>query len=320
MARFSIVIPCLGDAAEFDGTLVSVLQIRPADCEVIVAHRHPYDDPYGLAGEVSFLHCQADSLVELINEALDESSGDVVHILGCGLEATENWTAAPLAHFTDPDVACVSPLVCDRDGQLLSAGVYCSLGGARKVPADRRLMEAGSGRLRAKIIGPTLTASFYRRDCLAALGGFEAAMTDHLADVAMAISLRDLGKLHVVESASRLTKIADHTEQALPRLGRARALERLFWRSAAGHSPALTLPLHLAHLAADCAAELASLRLIPALVGRAIGCLEIGAVQRHQQNLDSAREKLTELAKLRAARHKKTLVLPPAASQRRRAA
>jgi len=58
--RLSIVIPCLGGAAEFDATLVSVLQHRPADCEVLVIHNEPYDDPYALGHEVRFVECRSD--------------------------------------------------------------------------------------------------------------------------------------------------------------------------------------------------------------------------------------------------------------------
>jgi hypothetical protein len=320
VARLSIVIPCLGDAAEFDGALVSVLQNRPRDCEVIVAHRQPYDDPYGLADEVTFLHCDADSLVELVNEALSEASGEILHVLGCGLEVSENWTAAPLAHFTDPDVASVSPLVFDRDQKLLAAGVCCSLGGARRVATNPRLVEAGSGRLRAKILGATLTAGFYRRDCLAALGGFEQSMTDQLADVAAALAFQALGKLHVVEPASRLTKITDPTTQKKSSLKRARALERLYWRSAADHSPALTLPFHAAHVAADCAQQLSELRLLPALVGRALAFCELGAVRRYTEQLESARQTLAELSELRATRFKKLPRFTSVSQPRRKAA
>ena len=81
MTRLSIVIPCLGGASDFDDTLVSVLQNRPADCEVLVAHREPYDDPYALSGEVQFIESQSDSLAALLNTALDQASGEVLHVM-----------------------------------------------------------------------------------------------------------------------------------------------------------------------------------------------------------------------------------------------
>ena len=140
-----------GRPAEFDGTLVSVLQNRPADCEVIVAHTDHYDDPYALRGEVHFLHAQAASIVELLNIALDQTTGDVVHIIGCGLEVREGWTTAALQHFDDPDVACVSPIVNDESGTLVAAGIRCSLAGTRRVIADSRVVSRGGGRLRATL-------------------------------------------------------------------------------------------------------------------------------------------------------------------------
>src|SRR5688572_24937936 len=107
--RLSIVIPCVGGAAEFDGTLVSVLQHRPADCEVVVLHTEQYDDPYDLQGEVEFRRSQHQTVVELVNEGLAAATGDIVHVLGCGVEATEGWADAALPHFDDPQVATVSP-------------------------------------------------------------------------------------------------------------------------------------------------------------------------------------------------------------------
>lgn len=319
MARLSIVIPCLGDAAEFDGTLVSVLQNRPADCEIVVAHREAYDDPYGLQGEVQFLHCEGDSLAQLVNTALAECSGQVVHILGCGLEATENWTAAPLSQFVDPDVASVSPLILDRQQKLIAAGIFWSLGGARRLAAQQRLVEAGSGRHRAKIVGPTLSASFWRREVLVALGGLETTMTDQVADAALSLSLRALGKLHVIEANSRLIQVAEPTTQKASSFLRARALERLYWRNAAQHSPAMALPLHGAHLAIDCAALLAQLRLLPTLLGRLAAWCELGAVRRHQRAIEQARCELAELSKLRVVHvNRPATAVAPAA--RRKAA
>ena len=59
MTRLSIIIPVLGHSTRLDDTLVSVLENRPANCEIIVVHTEPYDDPYDLAGEVRFLEARA---------------------------------------------------------------------------------------------------------------------------------------------------------------------------------------------------------------------------------------------------------------------
>jgi hypothetical protein len=173
--RLTILIPCVGGAAEFDATLVSVLQHRPADCEVLVVHTEPYDDPYDLDGEVQFLRTDRScKLVDLLNEGLAAADGQIVHILRCGLEVTEGWTDGAVDRFSDADVAAVSPLVMEADRTTLAAaGVKWTVGGSRRVVADQRVLQGGSGRLRAGILGPTLAAGFYRREVPAA-GGSDA--------------------------------------------------------------------------------------------------------------------------------------------------
>ena len=63
MPRLSIVIPCAQDTAWFESTLASVLQNRPADCEVLVVQPREYDDPYD------------DDLVGAAEEQLDRVIG-----------------------------------------------------------------------------------------------------------------------------------------------------------------------------------------------------------------------------------------------------
>ena len=52
--RLSIVIPALASVEALERTLVSVLEKRPADCEIIVVLNTSYDDPYQLTDEVHF--------------------------------------------------------------------------------------------------------------------------------------------------------------------------------------------------------------------------------------------------------------------------
>ena len=287
-------------AAEFDGTLVSVLQSRPADCEVLVVHTEPYDDPYELRGEVRFIQAASESLVELLNTALAESAGEVLHIVGCGLEATEHWTAAAVAHFEDPDVAAVSPLVLDKkDRKVVAAGIRWSLGGARRVISDQRVATPGSGRLRASIHGPTLTAAFYRREVLAALGGFDATLEASLADVDAALAIQALGKLHICEPASELLLASDQETALTDGFRGGRGAERLFWQYAVERGLASALLLHPLAIGGDAAARVANSSLISSLAGRAAAWLDWTAARRHQDRLSSAAEQLAELAKLR---------------------
>lgn len=321
MPRLSIVIPCLGGAAEFDGTLVSVLQHRPADSEILVLHTEPYDDPYALRGEVHFLRAAGrKQCVELINEAIAAAAGEIVHVIGCGLEATEGWTDTAVAHFDDPQVAAVSPLVLDRDGEnLVSAGLRYSLGGTRQVVTDKLLLSPGTGRLRASILGPTLAAAFFRRDVLTALDGFDGQLGDRFADVDLALCLQDLGCLHCCEPASRLKQvISDVSASDDKAFSRGRLAQRLFWRHAAGRGLAASLALHPLSLAGDLAREGVTAA-AASMLGRAVACCQIGEARRQQERIATAIQRMEDLAELQ------TTIKLPAARQsaevtRRRAA
>jgi hypothetical protein len=300
--RLSIVIPCLGGAAEFEGTLVSVLQNRPADCEVLVLHAEPYDDPYALRGEVQFIHAAADTLVGLLNNALQRAAGEILHIIGCGVEMTEASIVSAVPHFDDPEVAAVSPVIQSADGaNIVAAGVRWSLGGARRVVADRRLLLPGTARLRAAITGPTLAAAFYRRDVVAALDGFDASVGDGLADVEMALAIQQLGRLHICEPASRFLLSGNSLRtNGAGAFARGRTCERLFWRYA--HCRGLVASLLCHPLAAlwTTVTESAQLSSIAALAGRASATIEFGNSGRNERRLAAAAERLTELGRLRA--------------------
>lgn len=312
MPALSIIIPCLGDAAEFDGTLVSVLQHRPADCEVLVVHRLPYDDPYDLGDEVRFLHWPGASLVELLNAGIAEADGDVLHVIACGLEATDRWTVAAVAHFDDPEVAAVAPVVFEADQQaIVSAGIRWTAGGTRREVTDPRVLSPGSGRLRSQILGPTLIAGFYRREVLAALDGFEAELGDELADVACCLALQALERITVVEPTSQLVQIAKPALAARGALAHGKSLERLFWRSAAERSWPASFAMHGLAVLADAVSRGITLG-AATLAGRCLALADTAAGPGYRESLLTAETRLAELAELAELRAKRRQRIPVA--------
>jgi hypothetical protein len=311
----------LGGASEFDGVLVSVLQNRPADCEVIVVHGETYDDPYHLRDEVNLIHAPDVSPIEMLNAALHQSGGEIVHIIGCGLQTTDGWTEPALAHFHDPQVAAVAPAIVSADGQtLLSAGVGWSFGGARYVIRDPRITEPGNGRLRAKILGPTLAAAFYRRDVLLAMDGFDTFIGVELADIAMALAIESLGRLHVSEPASQLLCPLGELAPAVSEFRRSCDAERTFWRHNGRRSVLVSIGAH--GLSATYGMLTAKAPLF-ALAGRLRALVEVGGVQRHRERLALAATRLAELETLRAKSRKlrpTAKIEPLPATKRRRAA
>jgi hypothetical protein len=310
--RLSILIPCLGGAAEFDGTLVAVLQHRPADCQVLVIHREAYDDPYGLAGDVEFVEAaEAKSLCELLNLGLAAAAGEFIHVLACGLTPRDGWTEPALARLGDEEVAAVVPVIT-QDERLAAAGVRFTLGGSRTLLSDERLLQPGSGHLRAAIGGPTLAAGFYRRDVLLALEGFDEGATDQLADASLALDLAALDLRAELEPASRIEQVDDLWTAASDwSFARGRAAERLFWRQAAQGNLPLALAAHAVAVAID---SLAHLPQITGLVlGRIIALCELGSVRKSQVRLAAAAEELRQLAAAKRPVQKATSVIRRAA-------
>lgn len=231
MPRLAIIIACPGGADVFEDTLVSVLQHRPAACEVLVAHSEAYSDPYQLQGEVEFLHRPNEAnRCALLNHALKATQADVIHVVGCGIEATDGWTASALRHFQDDNIGSVVPLLVSASEplKLVAAGLHWSWGGAGGVLGtgiDRAL----AARLAPRVLGPHLQAAFYRRDVLLALGGWDEQLPAEAAALDLAISLSELEYGVELETECKLLAAAGSVEPIASKI-----LEQLYWR----HRPA----------------------------------------------------------------------------------
>lgn len=231
MARLSIVIPVLGKLKKLEDTLVSILENRPAHCEIVVVLNEPYDDPYELAGEVRFVEAPLHAnLIDCLNLGIAASRGSIIHTLGCGVEVAPGWTDAVLPHFERHDVAAVAPRVIDRANpeQTLSTGVGYRPGGAAWRLGWRQSTESALPHL-PEFFGPDLIAGFYRKSALEAVGGICPEFSGPLAGVDLALTLHFANQPCITEPNCRL--VADRPD--LPegeRLGGGCNAERLFWR------------------------------------------------------------------------------------------
>ena len=247
MYRLSLVIPFVSEPEPFEDTLVSVLQNRPANCEVIVVHRGPYEDPYDLRDEVCFVEVPTTaSTLQSINAGLTAARGEVVHLLKPGVLAIEGWTKPALARFDDPTLGAVAPVVLGRSNpdRIVSAGLRFTAGGARRVNGVGMRSSASKRLARRVMAGPTLTAAFYRKTALLALGGLPEVVGEQLADADLAISLRALGWGCVLEPACQL--VGDAKPQAAPlSFAAGRCDERLFLRYATTYGMFPAIVFHL---------------------------------------------------------------------------
>jgi hypothetical protein len=225
--RLAIIIACPGGADACEDTLVSVLQHRPAACEILVVHAEPYSDPYQLQGEVTFLHVPGESNpTALLNCALQATTADVIHVVGCGVEATDGWTAPAMRHFQDDNVGSVVPLLISaaEPAKLLAAGVHWSWGGAGGVLGVGTARSLAA-RLAPRVLGPHLQAAFYRRDVVVALGGWDESLPAEAAALDLAISFAELEYCVELETECTLLGSPAQVEPIT-----AKTLEQLYWR------------------------------------------------------------------------------------------
>ncbi len=292
--RLSIVIPTKSDTAALEETLVSVLENRPDDCEIVVALGCEYDDPWNIREEVRFVQAPVGSgYVACANIGISASEGDVIHILAAGWRATSGWADGALERFADGETAAVVPLAvsaADHD-RVVGAGIRYGRGGRRIAIAPRKAAANVAKVASAGIEphGPTIEAGFWRSDVLRQVGpGFSTACGDRCADADMAQSVARTGLPVVLEPSSRVVAGPTDTRRMQPFTAGLHA-ERLFWRSMQGQAIIPSLVLHGVEIVRHAIAR-APFGTLPMLAGRAVAMLQFGSyLARYRQMRGIAR-------------------------------
>jgi GT2 family glycosyltransferase len=318
--RLSIIIPVLGNldrpshlgngpsdshlepgspqAARLETTLVSVLENRPPDCEILVVHDAPYDDPYDLAAEIRFLPVTSDrGLVDNLNYAIHAAQGSIVHVLAAGLEVTEGWTEAALAHFEDSRVASVAPLVVDvlDRRKVHAAGLTYSCRRGRQLRVAANSNESPPG----EILGPPIQAAFFRRSAIECAGGLPTAVGDALADADLALALRFAGFRSILEPRS-IVMIAEAFEASPIGFRPSLMAERLFWRAAPIMGWGKSLLAHPWGILSDFLRAGPRFAALLMLLGRLLGACQMGSHRAYHRRLSAIRD--AAMAQFRAER------------------
>jgi hypothetical protein len=190
--RLSIIIPLAGPptpnhtAAELETTLLSVLENKPDDAQVIVVHASNYTDPYNLGeDEVLMVAAHSDAcIVELANSGLGHAEGEYIHTLLPGSFVRAGWCDAALSALQDPSVFCVSPKVISTESkQTQFYGLDPSW-----LPRRNWLSHAQAGDDAAA----SLCGGFFRSTVLKALSGWfgsgEPSVTREIAEAELALA------------------------------------------------------------------------------------------------------------------------------------
>ena len=273
MPRLAIVITANGSIESLESTLVSVLENRPAACEIVVALNAPYNDPYALSGEVRFVPAEAGrSGVQATAGALATVKAPFVHLLASGCKVTEGWADRALQRFGDKQVAAVVPWVtmAEDESTIFAVGIgYWPCGVRYRVGHRASRLEREQ---ESKVIGPGSFAGFYRKSAIDSVGGLCTRMSATTADAELAIALLSAGLTCVIEPQARVTAGVE-VDRDPAGFRKALGNELLFWRSrslqASGHSMAR----HALAVGWEFIAGLPRLRAITQLAGRTVGCL-----------------------------------------------
>jgi hypothetical protein len=314
--RLAIIVNAGGSTESLESTLVSVLEHRPPDCEILVALTGKYADPYQLQDEVRFV--QADpraGVVGAIRESIAASRAPFVHVLASGCTVTEGWVEPALARFGDRSLASVVPLVLDARNpeRLLAAGLGYRASGRRVLLG--RGQPSSAERRPAGLLGPCLFAAFYRKAALMLVDGPSPILGAAQADVDLALSLAQAGFATALVADARVMATAEVDGSETP-FRRALHEERLFWRSlpVSRLMPALTA--HAGWVALETLLSFPRPRMFGQWAGRLLGCCQVGSYARHRAWLSRLSDReglrvdgahaaapLAQAAKNRAAAH-----------------
>ncbi len=283
MTSLSIVIASLNRTVLLEQTLASVLQNRPQSSEIIVVHRGVYNDPYELGSEIQFEEKAEDChLAEMLNEGIQKAEGEIVHILMAGLEVEEGWCKTPIQWFEHAVLASVVPIVLDGiDRQIVaSLGVKPGPLMGRNIVAEGQVARE-SKLQRLQPLGPSISAGFFRKSALLAVGGFDASLTVSLIDLDMALALQESGFVTKADIDSKLftDENSELMDLATP-MNEGRSAQRLLGRY---REELTSIPFPIATglgIAATISKSILSPEFISIAYGRATGLFQADDVQR----------------------------------------
>lgn len=208
MPRLSIIIPYQNDDTTLESTILSVLENRPEDSEVIVVHDGSYPDPYQLGDEVLLIEDASSSPTAQVNAGLMVARAPVVCVLSNGaLILGEGWAEGPCRRLMETDeIATLAVSVGSSSCDSATRGI------GLEATSEVYWLQAGLVEQSHSgcFSGPVMSCGFYRRKVLLAIGGWNERIAWDNADIELALLMSRMGlrcELHedesVVATASR---------------------------------------------------------------------------------------------------------------------
>jgi hypothetical protein len=193
--RLSLIVPFQRDATALETTVVSILESRTQQDELILVHDGDYDDPYQLASdEAVVLETErGSSLAEQLNLAVRAACSPVVQVVLPGTTVEAGWCDEAIQVLEDTDVHTVSLSYVDTDA---GHGVF----GIDEAHLPHRQLATCED----QVAGPLLSGTVIRRRSLLKLGGWCERIPESLIDLELTLLMRTLAVEFEVIESSRL--------------------------------------------------------------------------------------------------------------------
>ncbi len=293
----TIVIPSHNRADLLRLCLASVRCHAPPDTEILVVddaspNRCATRTASEFSGVSSLRFENQRGFCAAVNAGIRAAHRPIVELLNDDTEVTAGWADTALAHFADPSVAAVAPLVLKgtpRDNHFVidSAGDRYYLGGiagkrGHGQALDPRYLQSGG------VFGVSASSAFYRRETLLQIGGFPEDFVAYFEDVDVSFRLHWAGHRLIYEPTSRVWHrvSASHGKPNRRLLEQqSRNEERVFWRNLPKADLVRALPWHVAVLAAKALRRWHEGALLPFVLGRLRILVESPHIFLHRRRL-----------------------------------
>jgi hypothetical protein len=188
--RLTTIIPHQTTDEALEATILSVLENRPSDCEIIVVHHGNYADPYQLGDELLLVQEQTTNPVALLNAGLMVARAPVVCVLAPGVKVSGmNWADQACQRLSPgTSIASLAVPIHHSDPNRPVLGI------SQAAVSDSTILQSGriDQRRPGPTAGPQLSGGFYRRRALLAVGGWNEAVCWDNADIELALWMHQL--------------------------------------------------------------------------------------------------------------------------------
>jgi len=214
----SIVIPSHSRADLLTACLHTVIAHAPRGTQIVVVDDGSKDEAVSRAASAFPMveiirHARPLGFCRATNTGIRAARGDAIELLNDDTEVEAGWAEAALAHFAQPNVGSVAPLVLQLEPDRRRSGLparidtagddYDRGGFARKRGHGQTWDEAPKLlHVAGHCWGVSAAAGFYRASALRELGGFRESFGAYFEDVELAHRLNRAGWSAIYEPAS----------------------------------------------------------------------------------------------------------------------